>query len=109
MINIKDFSKLELRVGDIISAEPLENAKTQAYKLKIDFGQLGRKQSSAQITELYSPEGLIGKKIIAVTNFKPIKVAGFNSEVLVLGVQNEKGAIVLISPDIDLIAGSKVS
>jgi tRNA-binding protein len=109
MIDIKDFGKLDLRVGKILSAESLEKAKTQAYKLKIDFGRLGKKQSSAQITELYTTDRLIGRTIIAVTNFKPKKIAGFNSEVLVLGIQNEKGAIVLLSLDIDLKAGSKVS
>lgn len=109
MIDIKDFGKLDMRVGKILSAEPLEGAKKPAYKLEIDFGGMGRKKSSAQITELYSAEDLMGRKIIAVTNFEPKTIAGFVSEVLVLGSANDKSAIVLLSPDRDLREGSKVS
>lgn len=109
MIDIKDFGKLDLRVGKILSAEILKDAKTPAYKLEIDFGGLGKKQSSAQITDLYTAQKLVGRKIIAVTNLKPKKVAGFTSEVLVLGVPNEKGAVVLLKPDKDLQEGSRIT
>lgn len=109
MIDIKDFGKLDLRVGKILTAEPLDGAKIPAYKLEIDFGGMGRKKSSAQITDLYKARELIGRKIIAVTNLEPKKIADFTSEVLVLGVPNENGAVVLLQPDRDLGEGSKVT
>ncbi len=109
MIDIKDFGKPEMRIGKILSADLLEGAKIPAYKLVIDFGGMGRKKSSAQLTDLYTPEDLIGRKVVAVTNFESKKIAGFTSEILVLGVPNENGAIVLLSPDKDIREGSKVS
>ena len=109
MINIKDFGKLDLRVGVILKAELLEKAKKPAYVLEIDFGDLGVKQSSAQITDLYQPNDLVGKQIIAVVNLTPKKIAGITSEVLVLGAENKDQAVVLLEPQKNIPNGAKIS
>jgi tRNA-binding protein len=109
MIDIKDFAKVEIRVGTVISASKLQEAKKPAYKLEIDFGELGIRKSSAQITELYSESALIGKQIVAVMNFSQKKIAGFTSEVLVLGVNNKDEAVELLVPDQKIPDGAKVS
>lgn len=99
MATIEDFMKLDIRVGKIIDAKIFEKAKRPAYQLKIDFGsEIGVKKSSAQITEVYKLEDLIGKQILAVVNFPPRQIANFLSEVLVLGTYSKQG-IVLIKPD----------
>lgn len=95
MITVADFKKIEIRVGTIIEASINKGARKPAYKLKIDFGEFGIKNSSAQITELYQPEDLIGKQIVAVMNFEPIKISEVKSEVLVLGSLAERGVILL--------------
>ena len=95
MITIDDFKKVDMRVGTIIEADDNEKAKKHAYKLKVDFGELGIKNSSAQITNVYKKEDLIGKKVIAVVNFPPIKIGDISSEVLVLGVDSPNGVILL--------------
>lgn len=100
-ISHADFEKLELRVGQIVQVEDFPEARKPAYKLLIDFGPLGRKRSSAQIKRLYSKEGLLGRRVIAVTNLPPKRIAGFTSEVLVLGVVRPGGAVVLLKPDRD--------
>ncbi|MCF8460430.1 MAG: chaperone CsaA [Flavobacteriales bacterium] len=105
----EDFQKIDLRVGTIINAEPFPEARKPAYKLTIDFGALGTKQSSAQITKRYKTEELIGRQIVAVFNFSPKKVAGFKSEVLVLGATPEADDVVLLSPENELPNGSVVS
>lgn len=95
MITVADFKKIEIRVGTIIEASINKGARKPAYKLRIDFGEFGIKNSSAQITELYQPEDLIGKQIVAVMNFEPIKISEVKSEVLVLGSLAERGVILL--------------
>lgn len=109
MINYDDFQKVDIRVGCIIRAEPYGEARKPAIKLWIDFGaQIGEKRSSAQITHYYSPQELIGKKVIAVVNFAPRQIGKFMSEVLVLGLPDDRGEVVLISPDHDVPLGGKM-
>ena len=108
MASIEDFVKLDIRVGTIINAEDFPKAKRPAYKLTIDFGnELGIKKSSAQITEQYKKEDLIGMQIMAVVNFPPRQVADFMSEVLVLGTYSD-GGVVLITPQKKTANGDKL-
>ena len=108
MLEKDDFNKVDMRVGTIIEASVNKGARKPAYKLKIDFGEeLGIKYSSAQITTLYNEKDLIGKQIVAVVNFKPMKIADVKSEVLVLGVDNGKG-IVLLNLDQKVKNGLKI-
>lgn len=109
MINIKDFRRLDMRAGTIISVKPFPEAQKPAYKLTIDFGPQGKKNSSAQITEHYKPEDLIGHKVVAAMNLGPKRIGEFTSEVLVLGVPDADGAIVLLEPDGNIPNGAKVS
>lgn len=109
MINIKDFGKLDLRIGTVLKAELLEKAKKPAYLLEIDFGDLGVKQSGAQITDLYQPNDLVGKQIVAVVNLTPKKIAGIASEVLVLGANNKDQAVVVLEPQKNILNGAKIS
>ena len=102
-----DFLKLDIRVGTIIEANDFLKAKKSAYQLVIDFGCLGIKKSSAQITELYTKEELVGKQILAVVNFPPKQIADFMSEVLVLGVYSKNG-VVLIEPNKKVNNGEKL-
>lgn len=103
-----DFEKLEIRVGRVIRAERFEKAKKPSFKLWIDFGELGMKKSSAQITCLYSPEELIGRLVMAVTNFPPRQIADFMSEVLVLGVVQPDASVVLVQPDREVPLGCRL-
>lgn len=107
MATIDDFNALDIRVGTIIEAKVFEKAKRNAYQLKIDFGELGIKKSSAQITDLYNIEDLIGKQILAVVNFHPRQIADFMSEVLVLGTYSKDG-VILITPDKKASNGDKL-
>ena len=107
MVTFADFLKFDIRVGTIIKVDDFPKAKKAAYKLEIDFGELGIKKSSAQITELYQKNDLIGKQILAVVNFPPKQVADFLSEVLVLGVYSKKG-VVLIEPNMPVNNGEKL-
>ncbi len=108
MTDFETFMKLDIRVGTIIEAEINEKAKRPAYKLTIDFGdELGIKKSSAQITEVYEVEELIGKQILAVVNFPPKQVANMISEVLVLGTYSKNG-VVLITTDKKVDNGDKL-
>jgi tRNA-binding protein len=99
MAAIEDFMKLDMRIGTILSAEPFPEARKPAIKLQIDFGELGVKASSAQITRRYTPEQLIGRQIAAVVNFPPRRIAGYLSEVLVLGGVPEEGDVILLAPE----------
>jgi tRNA-binding protein len=108
-INWQDFEKVELRVGTIVRAENFPEAHKPAYKLWVDLGALGVKQSSAQITVLYSPEALLNKQVLCVTNFPPRQVANFMSEVLVTGFVQPNGAVVLAVPDQVIANGSKLA
>lgn len=108
MAEFSDFLKLDIRVGEIISALPFEKARKPAYKLWVDFGgEIGVKQSSAQITDCYTTDELCGKQVLGVVNFPSRQVADFLSEVLVLGVYAE-GGVVLISPDRPVQKGVKL-
>lgn len=108
MITWNDFEKIDIRVGTILTAQPFEKAKQPAYQLSINFGDIGIKKSSAQITHLYSTEELIGKQIIAVVNFPPKQIANFFSECLVLGVYNNNKEVVLLAVDKPVENGSKI-
>ena len=108
MITYSDFEKVDIRAGRIISAEPFPEAKKPAIRLTIDFGSLGLKKSSAQITMHYVPESLVGKTVIAVVNFPPKQIANFISEVLVLGLPDSNGNTVLVFPDKDVEPGAKL-
>jgi len=108
-VTFEDFQRVEMRVGRIVAAEPFPEARKPAYKLRIDFGpEIGIKQSSAQLTTLYKHEELIGRLVVGVVNFPPRRVAGFNSEVLVLGAADSEGAVVLLHPERDLPLGARI-
>ena len=108
-INWNDFEKVELRVGRIISAEQFPEARKPAYKLTVDFGPgIGKKKSSAQITDLYEPEDLNGKLVVGVVNFPPRQIGPFMSECLVTGFSNDEGHIALCVPDKDVPPGTKL-
>jgi tRNA-binding protein len=110
MLTVDDFFRVEIRAGVVVRAEPFPEARTPAYRLWIDFGELGVKQSSAQITARYTPEQLVGRAVVAVTNLPPRRVAGFRSEVLVLGVPIDgAGEVVLLQPDAAVPPGSRIS
>ena len=109
MITFDDFLKVDIRVGRIIEVEAFPEARKPAWKLKIDFGSdIGVKKSSAQITDLYDAESLLGRQIFAVVNFPPRQIGPFMSEVLTLGVSNAAGAIVLIKPDNEVKEGARL-
>lgn len=108
MATIDDFTKLDIRVGTIISAKVFEKAKKPAYQLQIDFGsEIGVKRSSAQITKVYKIDELVGRQVLAVVNFPPRQIADFFSEVLVLGTYSKDG-VVLIRPDYKVENGDKL-
>lgn len=105
-----DFERVELRVGTIVDVIPFPEARKPAWKLRVDFGpEIGVKQSSAQITALYSREALIGRQVLAVVNFPPKQIGKFISEVLVTGVYDEQGRVVLVQPDRPVPNGAKLA
>ncbi len=108
MITWDDFEKVDMRAGTIIEVNDFPNARKPAYQLTIDFGELGLKKSSAQITSLYKKEELIGRQVIAVVNFPPKQIANFFSECLVMGVYTENKEVVLLQPDKKVYNGGKV-
>lgn len=108
-ISFDDFLKVDIRVGQVVRAEPYPEARKPAIKLWIDFGpEIGEKRSSAQITAHYTPESLVGKQVLAVVNFPPRQIGKFMSEVLVLGVSDPDGGIVLVAPDQAVPVGGRL-
>lgn len=98
-ISWSDFEKIDIRSGTIIHAEPFKEARNPAYKITIDFGELGQRKTSAQVTDLYQPEDLIGRQVVAVVNFPPKQIANFMSECLLLGTIGDKKVITLLAPE----------
>ncbi len=109
MISYDDFAKVDIRVGRIVKAEPFPEARKPAYRLWVDFGaDLGVKRSSAQITKHYTCEGLVGRQVLAVVNFPPRQIGPVMSEVLVLGVPDEAGEVVLLGPGHEVPLGGRM-
>jgi tRNA-binding protein len=108
-ISFDDFLKVDVRVGRIVDVRPFPAARKPAYQLEVDFGAgIGRKRSSAQLTQRYSTEDLLGRQVLAVVNFLPRQIASFFSEVLVLGVPDADGNVVLIEPNADVPLGGRL-
>lgn len=108
-ISFDDFLKVDIRVGRVTRAEPYPEARKPAIKLWVDFGaEIGEKKSSAQITKHYTPEGLVGREVLAVVNFPPRQIGPVMSEVLVLGVPDAEGEVVLIGPGQDVPLGGRL-
>lgn len=108
LIEFDDFMKVDMRVGTVTKCEPNTKAKKPAYILTIDFGELGIKTSSAQVTQNYTPESLVGKQVIAVVNFPVKRIAGIASEVLVLGAYSAEKDVVLLQPTLPVENGSRI-
>jgi len=108
-ISYEDFERVDIRVGRVVEAAPFPEARKPSIKLLVDFGpEVGTRRTSAQLTAHYEPEALQGKQVVAVVNFPPKRIAGFKSEVLVLGVPNVNGEVVLLSPDQDVPEGGRM-
>jgi tRNA-binding protein len=108
-ITFEDFLKVDIRIGTVIEVNDFPKARKPAYQLKIDFGVLGVKKSSAQITDLYTKEELLNKQVSAIINFKPRQIANFMSECLVLGIYNTDGNVVLLQANKSVKNGEEVS
>ncbi len=108
MISWADFEKVDIRSGVVTEAKPFPEARRPAYQLWIDFGPLGLKRASAQITRYYTPQELVGRTVVAVVNFSPKQIGPFVSEVLVLGVYDEAGEVVLLGPDRRVSPGLRI-
>src|SRR5699024_4994319 len=109
IIKHEDYKQIDIRIGTVNTAEEFKEAKKPAIKLKIDFGELGVKQSSAQITHYYFPEDIIGTQVTAIVNFPAMRIAGYKSEVLVLGAVPSDEKVVLLKPDRKVPNGTKIS
>ena len=108
-ITFDDFMKVDIRTGVVTRAEAFPEARKPAIKMWIDFGpEIGEKKTSAQVTAHYSPDSLVGNRVMAVVNFPPLQIGPFMSEVLVLGVPDETGEVVLIAPDKDVPLGGRL-
>jgi tRNA-binding protein len=108
-IGFEDFMRVDIRVGQVLRAEPYPEARKPAIKLWIDFGPgIGERKTSAQLTVHYTPEALVGRRVVGVVNFPPRQIGKFMSEVLVLGVPDENGAVVLLTPDRDVPLGGRM-
>ncbi|MEL6690173.1 MAG: tRNA-binding protein [Pseudomonadota bacterium] len=108
-ISFDDFLKVDVRVGKVVDAQPYPEARKPAIKLWVDFGEEhGVRKSSAQITKHYTPESVVGRRVMAVVNFPPRQIGKFMSEILVLGVPDEEGEVVLLAPDLDVPLGGRL-
>jgi tRNA-binding protein len=107
-VSVETFFQVDIRVGRVLAAALNPKARKPAYHLDVDFGPLGTRTSSAQLTALYSPEDLVGRPVLAVVNFPPRRVAGVESQVLVLGVADPYGNIILLEPERDAPLGARV-
>lgn len=107
-ITFDDFARVDLRVGRVVRVEGFPEARKPAYKIWVDFGELGVKQTSAQVTDLYRSEELVGRSVLGVVNLPPKRIAGFESEFLLTGFAGEDGAVVLAQPEREVPAGSKL-
>ena len=107
-ISWEDFERVDMRVGVVVDAQEFPEARRPALKLQIDFGPLGVKRASAQVTRHYLPAALIGRRVVAVVNFPPKRIGPFVSEVLVLGAYDEAGDVILLRPDVDVSPGSRI-
>ena len=109
MVSFEDFSKVDIRIGTIVEVNDFPKARKPAYQLHIDFGDLGIKKSSAQITDLYTKEDLLNRQVTAIVNFKARQIANFMSECLVLGVYNEDGHVMLLQASSSVKNGEQIS
>jgi tRNA-binding protein len=109
IVNIQDFNALDMRVGTVVSARELPNARVPAIVMEIDFGPLGIKKSSARITQRYSPEKLLNRQVIALVNLPPVQIGSVMSECLVLGAVDSPGDVILLTPDEHAQNGSSIS
>jgi len=107
-ISWEDFERVDMRVGVVVDAQEFPEARRPALKLQIDFGPLGVKRASAQVTRHYLPAALIGRRVVAVVNFPPKRIGPFTSEVLVLGAYDDAGEVVLLRPDFDVSPGARI-
>jgi tRNA-binding protein len=107
-ISWEDFERVDMRVGVVVDAQELPEARQPTLKLQIDFGPLAVKRASAQITRHYSPTDLVGRRVVALVNFPPKRIGPFVSEVLVLGAYDNAGEVILLRPDFDVSPGSRI-
>ncbi len=107
-ITFNDFLAVDIRVGRVVEALPFPQARKPAYRLRIDFGEIGERRSSAQLVANYAPEDLVGRLVLAVVNFPPRQIASFMSEVLVLGVPDAEGNVVLLEPEREVPLGGRM-